>query len=121
MERRIEAVSAGVKVSSPVSIGTGSKPPATDLHPVVAALKAELAGLPVTLGTPVPMGPSKNEEAPVEGVQASLATLPPTVHTFAASSARPDTVIVGGMPVLRKEQEKAQESKPPEKSSEQQA
>lgn len=108
VEKNVEATSASLRVSSPVSIP--SPKPASDLHPVVAALKAELAGMPVPLGMPVASVPPRKDEASQNASQTAGGQS--SVQTIVPGSVRPDTVIVGGMPVLKKvEQENRAEDK----------
>jgi hypothetical protein len=91
------------QVPSSGPVGSSSKPE-VDLHPMVAALKAEMAHH----ASMEPLPPVEVKEAPSTPVQAPLG--PPPARTLAVV---PTTIITGTMPVLKKanpEQDKNQNS-----------
>ena len=97
------------QVPSPGPVGSSSKPAtATDLHPMVAALKAEMAHH----ASMEPLPPIDVKEAPSTPVQAPPG--PPPTRTLAiVPTTVPSTVITGTLPVLKRtnpEQDKNQNS-----------
>lgn len=91
--RKLEAASIQVEDPTPTTTKLSTKPDIA-LHPMVAQLKAELARTPMAVeNVPVP----KVEETPEPaGNQSSAAATPTTAPT-------PSTVIVGMVPVQKKE------------------
>jgi hypothetical protein len=102
--RQIGALVNQPQIPSSGPIGSSSKP-ATDLHPMVAALKAEMAHH----GSMEPFPPVElKETAPSIPVQAPPG--PPPTRTLAIV---PTTIITGTMPVLKKtnpDQDRSQNS-----------
>jgi hypothetical protein len=102
--KQIGALVSQPQIPSPAPLGSSSKP-AMDLHPMVAALKAEMAHHASM--EPLPQLDVKEASSPVP-VQVTP-SLPP-VKTFAGT---PSTVITGTMPVLKRvnpDQDRSQNS-----------
>lgn len=94
---KLEAVSTEVKIPTPASVEVGPTP-STDLHPIVAQLKAELARTPMPLeNLPVPK---------VEETTRPTGDLPPA-PTSPTTPPTPATVIIGMVPVQKKQEKEA--------------
>jgi hypothetical protein len=105
--KQIGALVNAPQAPSPGPVGSSSKP-AEDLHPMVAALKAEMAHH----ASMEPLPPLEVKEAPSRPVQAPPG--PPPTRTLAiVPTTVPSTVITGTMPVLKRtnpEQDRNQNS-----------
>jgi hypothetical protein len=105
--RQIGALVSTPHVPSPGPVGSSSKP-AVDLHPMVAALKAEMAHH----ASMEPLPPLEVKEAPPTPVKTPPGP-PPTRTLVVVPTTVPSTVITGTMPVLKKtnpEQDRNQNS-----------
>jgi len=92
----VETMAMEVETLAPTSTQTPVRAP-IDLHPMVAQLKADLAGTHMPIES-VPV--SKLEETP-----APLAVQPPATNTPAPpTQSTPSTVIIGMVPVQKKEE-----------------
>ena len=93
----VETLTMEVETPTPTPTQTAIRPP-IDLHPMVAQLKAELAGTHMPIeSVPVP----KLEETPAPtGVQSTATTYPPAQLTTPI----PSTVVIGVVPVQKKEE-----------------
>jgi len=93
----VETLTMEVETLTPTPMQTVVSPP-IDLHPMVAQLKADLAGTHMPIeSVPVP----KLEETPAPtGVQPTATTYPPAPPT----QPTPSTVIIGMVPVQKKEE-----------------
>jgi hypothetical protein len=90
--KQIGALVSQPQIPSPAPLGSSSKP-AMDLHPMVAALKAEMAHH----ASMEPLPPVELKQAPSTPVQAPPS--PPPTRTLAVV---PSTIITGNMPVLKR-------------------
>ena len=98
----LEAVSTEVEIPNPASPQMSTKP-STDLHPIVAQLKADLARTPMPIES-VPV-PKLQETTGSRGGQPSAVTDPTTLPTRPPPTPpAPATVIVGMLPVPKKEE-----------------
>ncbi|MEK6920192.1 MAG: hypothetical protein AABX62_04020 [Thermoproteota archaeon] len=101
----LEAVSTEVEIPNPASPQMSAKP-STDLHPIVAQLKAELARTLMPIEN-VPV-PKLEETTGSGGGQPSAVTDPTTLPTRRPPTPpAPATVIVGMVPVPKKEEKEA--------------
>ena len=101
----VETLTMEVETLTPTPMQTVVSPP-IDLHPMVAQLKADLAGTHMPIeSVPVP----KLEETPASlGVQTPVTTNPPSPPT----PLTPSTVVIGVVPVQKKEKQTPAEEKP---------
>ena len=101
----LEAVSTEVGIPNPASPQMSAKP-STNLHPIVAQLKAELARTPMPIEN-VPV-PQLEETTGSRGGQPPAVTDPTTLPTRPPPTPpAPATVIVGMVPVKKKEEKEA--------------
>src|SRR6266700_6672698 len=101
--RQIGALVTQPQITSSGPIGSSSKP-SLDLHPMVAALKADMAHQ----ASMEPLPPVELRQAPSTPIQAPPG--PPPTRTLAVV---PTTIVTGNMPVLKRanpEQDKTENS-----------
>jgi len=101
--RQIGALVTQAQVPTSARVGSSSTP-SLDLHPMVAALKAEMAHQ----SSMEPLPPVDLKQAPSSPVQAPAA--PPPTRTLVVV---PTTIVTGNMPVLKRanpEQDKTENS-----------
>jgi hypothetical protein len=101
----VESMTTEVETPTPAATQAAVRP-TIDLHPMVAQLKADLAGTHMPIeSVPVP----KLEETPASlGVQTPVTTNPPSPPT----PLTPSTVVIGVVPVQKKEKQTPAEEKP---------